>query len=307
LAIKKILSILLIYGLPASIFCQNLSGIWEGEFSTDMLPDKRRTFFMHMEIQQTGRDVRAVFFNAPSHDITQPGVMYLVSGCFGKKGKKGFPLTLTREGIIQNNIAATAEVFIGLNANHFQNDSMQVLYGTWMPTRASPRSDGAGGTFWLRRACDTISQYAVNQIQKKIKKTIRNKLLIKATAQITVSGVPVKSYSQRQDIITDTILLPSANVQLELYDNAEKDGDSVSLYMDDKPVLIQRVLSTKPLIVNQRLTKDKAHKIVLFADNVGAIPPNTALMVVAAGNVRKYIFLSADYNTNAAVVLKLMD
>jgi hypothetical protein len=277
---KRILPLLLLLFIPFSSFCQNLSGIWEGEFSTDLVPPQRRTFFMHLEIQQTGSDVRAIFFNSPQQDITQPGVMYRISGRFGKKGKNMFPITLTRDGIIKNNIAGGAEAFIGLNAWYLQNDTIQVLYGTWIPNQGSPRSDGAGGVFWVRKASDTISDYAISQLQQKIKKGIKNQLPGYALPQSITAGIIAKNYSQREDIIADTILVPSENVSIELYDNAETDGDSVSIYADDKPVLLQQLLSAKPIITNVALTKGKQHKISLFADNMGKIPPNTALMII---------------------------
>jgi hypothetical protein len=304
---KKIQPLLLLLLISYSSLCQDLSGIWEGEFSTDIKAYNRRTFFMHMEIQQTGRDVRAIFFNSLQQDIAHPGVMYRISGRFGKRGKDMFPLTLARDGIIKNNIAGVAEVFIGLNARYFQNDTMQILYGTWIPNQGSPRSDGAGGVFWVRKASDTISQYAISQLQKKIKKSIKKKLPVDTLPQIPADGAIVKNYSQRKELIADTILVPSENVRIELYDNAETDGDSVSIYVDDRPVLIQQLLSAKPIVTNVELTKGKQHKISLFADNMGTIPPNTALMVIIAGSLRKYVFLSADYNTNASVVLGLMD
>ncbi len=304
---KRIRPLLLLFFIPLSSFCQDLSGIWEGEFSTDLVPPKRRTFFMHIEIQQTGSDVRAIFFNAPQHDIVHPGVMYRISGQLGKKQAWMYPITLYRDGIIKNNIDRMAEVFIGLNAWHLQNDTVQVLYGTWIPSQRSPRSDGAGGVFWVRKASDTISQYAISQLQKKIKKSTKKKLPDYTLPQSITAGVIAKNYSQREDIIADTILVPSENVSIELYDNAETDGDSVSVYVDNRPVLLQKLLSAKPIIANLRLTKGKQYKISLFADNMGKIPPNTALMVIIAGSFRKYVFLSADYNTNAGVVLRLMD
>jgi hypothetical protein len=304
---KKIHFPVLLLFISYNSFCQNLSGIWEGEFSTDLVPYQRRTFFMHMEIQQNGNDIRAIFFNAPQHDIVHPGVMYLISGRLRKKAKNMFPVTLAREGIIKNNIGGVAEAFIGLNAWYLQNDTMQVLYGTWIPSQLSPRTDGAGGVFRVRKASDTISQYASSQLRQKIKKSTKKQHPADTLLQHIAAGVIAKNYSQRKNIVADTILLPSENVRIELYDNAETDGDSVSIYVDDKPVLLQQQLSTKPIVTNLLLTKGKQHKVSLFADNLGAIPPNTALMILSSGSLRKYIFLSADYDANAGVVLRLKE
>jgi hypothetical protein len=252
---KKIQFLLLLLFISCSSFCQDLSGIWEGEFSTDLVPPQRRTFFMHMEIQQAGRDVRAIFFNSQQHEIVHPGVMYRISGRYNKKKEWMFPITLYRDGIIRNNIDRVADVFIGLNIWHLQNDTVQVLYGTWIPNQRSPRPDGAGGVFWVRKASDTISQYAISQLKQKIKKNTKKKLPVDTAMQHITAGTIVKNYSQRKEMIADTILVPSENVRIELYDNAETDGDSVSIYADDKPVLLQQLLSAKPIITNLLITK----------------------------------------------------
>jgi hypothetical protein len=304
---KKIQFLVLLLFISHTSFSQNLSGIWEGEFSTDLVPFKRRTFFMHMEILQNGNHIGAIFFTSTQQDIEHPGVMYHISGRLRKKGKNMFPVTLAREHIIKNNIGGVADVFLGLDAWYLQNDTMQVLYGTWIPNQLSPRSDGAGGVFWLRKASDTISQYAISQLGQKVKKSTKKQQPADTLSQHTAAGDIAKNYSQRKNIVADTILVPSENVRIELYDNAETDGDSVSIYVDDKPVLLQQQLGTKPIVTNLLLTKGKQYKVSLFADNMGAIPPNTALMVIIAGSSRKYVFLSADYNSNASVVLKLMD
>jgi hypothetical protein len=87
---KKIQTLLLLLFISCSSFCQELSGIWEGEFSTDLVPPKRRTFFMHIEIQQTGSDVRAIFLIRSSMILFTPalctaflaGTAKRKSGCF---------------------------------------------------------------------------------------------------------------------------------------------------------------------------------------------------------------------------------
>jgi hypothetical protein len=42
---------------------------------------------------------------------------------------------------------------------------------------------------------------------------------------------------------------------------------------------------------------------VVVADNLGDIPPNTALMVVTAGRERYEVFLASNEKTNAKVVI----
>ena len=48
----------------------------------------------------------------------------------------------------------------------------------------------------------------------------------------------------------------------------------------------------------------KTHEIILYAENLGSIPPNTALIVVNAGNKRYELHASASLEENAVLVFE---
>jgi hypothetical protein len=50
---------------------------------------------------------------------------------------------------------------------------------------------------------------------------------------------------------------------------------------------------------------DPHHELVMVADNLGSIPPNTSLMVVTANNKRYEIFISSSEQKNAKIILDL--
>jgi hypothetical protein len=45
------------------------------------------------------------------------------------------------------------------------------------------------------------------------------------------------------------------------------------------------------------------HEFVMVANNLGSIPPNTALMVITTGGKRYELFISSDEKKNAKVVI----
>jgi len=49
------------------------------------------------------------------------------------------------------------------------------------------------------------------------------------------------------------------------------------------------------------------HELVMVADNLGSIPPNTSLMIVTAGAKRYEVFISSTKQKNAKVVLDLKE
>lgn len=98
------------------------------------------------------------------------------------------------------------------------------------------------------------------------------------------------------------------SVKIELFDNGEIDGDSVSLFLNDELILSHLELKAESKIVWLRLDKTlPANKLVLFAENLGRLPPNTAVMQVTVKGKRYTIFLSTDYKRNAMVEFILQE
>jgi len=90
-----------------------------------------------------------------------------------------------------------------------------------------------------------------------------------------------------------------------LYDNGEIDGDSISVYLDKKLVVASKGLSATPIIVKFNLEDDNAeHELVMVAENMGRIPPNTSLMVVEAGEQRFDVHITSTEQKNAVVRFK---
>jgi hypothetical protein len=106
----------------------------------------------------------------------------------------------------------------------------------------------------------------------------------------------------RENSLVQTITVHTPEVLLKIYDNGVIDGDTVSVYMDKKLVLSHGGLSDKPLIVKIRLDEDNPfHEVVMVAENLGLIPPNTSLMIVEAGDKRYDVRITSTEQKNAVV------
>lgn len=93
------------------------------------------------------------------------------------------------------------------------------------------------------------------------------------------------------------------NITLHVYDNAIIDDDTVSIFYNGKLLLSHQRLSSKVLIIPIELDENiSRHEIILFAENLGSIPPNTALIVITAGDKRYELFSSASLTENAVLV-----
>lgn len=113
---------------------------------------------------------------------------------------------------------------------------------------------------------------------------------------------PVK----RKIKIARTIVLDSPRIQIAAYDNGIVDGDMISLILDGNPILSRKTISTVPVSLDVTLSKNlPEHVLELFAENLGSIPPNTALIVIICNHKRYEMTLSSDMNVNESVKLVL--
>lgn len=110
----------------------------------------------------------------------------------------------------------------------------------------------------------------------------------------------------RENIVTDRVSLDTGEVVVEFYDNGEIDGDIITVIHNKSIELSSAGLTDKPLRFSFHIdSKNPYHEIVMYAENQGRIPPNTALMIITFGNQRKQVFLSADDKKSAVVLLEL--
>lgn len=108
---------------------------------------------------------------------------------------------------------------------------------------------------------------------------------------------------KRKNIEQSHIEVNVKTINLKVYDNAIVDGDTVSILYNGKLLLSHQLLSEKGIEINLELDeKQTRHEIILFAENLGSIPPNTALVVITAGKKRYELFASASLEENAVLV-----
>jgi len=106
------------------------------------------------------------------------------------------------------------------------------------------------------------------------------------------------------DQLVQEIRLDSGAVQLAFYDNGQIDGDTISVFINKKPVVLRQMLRTEPITLTIWIDpKEPVKEIVMVGENLGQIPPNTALMVVTTPSGRHQIYLTADEQKNALVRL----
>ncbi len=111
--------------------------------------------------------------------------------------------------------------------------------------------------------------------------------------------------TERENKFVEKVLVDNKDVTIEFYDNGEIDNDTISVYKDNKLIVNHGRLSTVPIVVKLKFDEvNTFYELITVAENLGDIPPNTALMVINYGRKRKEVFLTSDEQKNAKVIIE---
>ncbi len=105
----------------------------------------------------------------------------------------------------------------------------------------------------------------------------------------------------REATLVKTVELHSADVKIDLYDDAEIDHDTVTVLINNKLLLYRQMLTDRPLTIHFNAFPDTVYELVMYADNLGDIPPNTALLMVTSGEEKYKAFMSSSEQTSATI------
>jgi hypothetical protein len=202
-------------------------------------------------------------------------------------------------------------------------DSSMTLAGT-LATRSldmrSPNENNFKGTIKLQRKpparskliskldemglADQLS-FVKPAANKDVKPAVNKEVVL---APVKEKEVVVKSSTEtvkRETEVIRTVLFKSDSLVLSLYDNGEIDGDTVSLVLNGNIILSRQGLTDKAIRKTIATSEiGDSSKLVLYAENLGRIPPNSGLLILQDGNERYQIRFSGDLQKNAAVILR---
>lgn len=98
------------------------------------------------------------------------------------------------------------------------------------------------------------------------------------------------------------IFVDTGTIRLDFYDNGQIDGDTISVYVDNIPVVLNKMLSTKPVTVFIKIDFEvRQQEVIMVGKNLGTIPPNTALMIAHTAEKRYQLNLISDEKKNSMV------
>jgi len=178
------------------------------------------------------------------------------------------------------------------------------------------KSDDSFFPFWLNGDLDEIRIYNRALNDEEIFSLCNEKKEVK-TPLHPVGPVkepePVKEkepeLEKRNNELVKEITVDNDSLSVTLYDNGEIDGDSITLIYNDKILTTHQRLTDKPLTFYIKIAKgaNARNELIMYAENLGSIPPNTALMVIYDGKKRYELNIKSTEKTNGAVSFKLRE
>jgi hypothetical protein len=140
--------------------------------------------------------------------------------------------------------------------------------------------------------------------KKQYNDSLQKAALAKAApATDSASSAAYQELTSRNSVLLQTYHISTPDILIELFDNGEIDGDRVSVYHNNAIIVNNQMLGTKPITLNIHAdATNREHEFVLVAENLGSIPPNSALMRITAGKQSYKLPVNTDMKTNARIV-----
>lgn len=113
--------------------------------------------------------------------------------------------------------------------------------------------------------------------------------------------LPPSLVNRKAELVKE-INVDTGMIKIDFYDNGQIDGDTISVYVNNTVKVSNSMLKTQPVTLYVRVDEKRpVQEVIMVGENLGTIPPNTALMIVTAGNKRYQLYLTADEKKNAMV------
>jgi hypothetical protein len=319
--------------LTTATQAQKLTGIWRGYFSAangvfrDDVGEEMYKYEVQID-QQSDNSIKGVTYS------------YKSTVFYGKSSMQGI-YTINSKNVLLKELKLL-ELKIGGNSepclmtcylDYVKIGKLEVLQGTFISTNARNKKDCGNGKVYLERVLksdfeieeflahpkpvapitqkkpitktsNTDSDLNRNKEAEIEKPAIIVKSIIPEVKKTIVADVVPKILLQRENFLIRRILTSDPIVKVELFDNGTIDNDTVSLYHNNEQVIKKGKLNYQPLTYTFNCGSEPfLHELILVAENMGEIPPNTATMVVTIGKKRQEIFLTSDEKKNAKIII----
>lgn len=318
--------------VTTTLQAQKLTGIWRGYFSAaagifrDDIGEEMYKYEVQID-QQTDNSVKGVTYSYKSTVFYGKSTM---QGIYTASSKN---LILKELKLVELKIGGNSEpCLMTCYLDYVKIGKLEVLQGTFISTNAKSKKDCGSGKVYLERVLKSdfelepflahpkpavpvtklkpvekpthVDGDIINKDTDKVHSANPASTTDPDNKKIVTTSVTPKVLVQRDNFLIRRILTSDPIVKVELFDNGTIDNDTVSLYHNNEQVIKKGKLNYQPLTYTFSCGSDPfLHELILVAENMGEIPPNTATMVITIGKKRQEIFLTSDEKKNAKIII----
>jgi hypothetical protein len=111
-----------------------------------------------------------------------------------------------------------------------------------------------------------------------------------------------QKFATRTKQLMQEIPVSGDSIELRFYDNAEIDGDSIAIFLNNKMLYEHVRLTDRPYTIKLAVADlDASNELVMVAENLGSIPPNTSLMIALINGKRYETRLESTEQSSAVI------
>ncbi|MFM7672781.1 MAG: hypothetical protein ACKO6Q_09350 [Bacteroidota bacterium] len=294
--------------LPFASTAQSIAGYWYGSAFVTGSQASQHNYLIELILTDNGRTVKGVmnyYFRNLYRSVS-------VDGAFVRKQQQ---LTLNQVPFLYYGSLEQMEVDCQMSGafNLVISRVGSSLSGLWKPAdnykytcppiqfRLSLDREQSVNDSLIQALKIWKEQYQVWTPQKGD----NNQSPIAVTPRPVKNLVAVQQQEKREQVLAEELEVDADSVRISLYDNGEVDGDSISIFLNKKLIATHQRLTTRPIQLTLPLDSLQDYvELIMFAENLGSIPPNTALMVVEAGEKTYQLRLSSTLDKSAKVRIK---
>ena len=327
---KYVFFILVLLNLKGAA-AQNLSGSWYGQADAE-ISGVHSNYLTELIIKQKGDEVEGVF----AYYFKDVHMSYYVHGDYNAKTKeitiKNIPIIYFNSNSTINGIDCNTNfrgsLFVSrvkksINGYFFHDDKykytcpdLRVTYTLDIEDKSQDsilKNTALGKKFWTPQPDDFIVSASETRRERVAPvpvavETPHIPVIRPAEIQPRQQDDAAKitaAYGRRKSILSKELVVESDSVELSFYDNGDIDGDSISVFLNNQVILTHQGLTARAINIYVKMDSLRAYnEIGMFAENLGTIPPNTALMVVTDGVNRYEVYMSSSLTQNSAVRLR---
>jgi len=295
--------------LPIWLSAQDITGVWTGYIKT---PGSQ----LEYELAISGGDKKLSGYSLiiyPKDGIENIGIKKAKI----KQGKKEIYFE-DGELVYDNFITKPIRTKMFGNLTLIMKDTLMILQGNFSTRSIDFRDTRTySGEVYLQKTARPLSSKMlitmdeINLVHnlsfvkktKQVKQPTNNTLKNGTTGIVTKS--PLKTSERKIQKISE-IFFSSDSLQLSFFDNGTIDGDTISMVLNGRMIAEKIKLTTNAfrITIPAKIDQNDSLILVMHAESLGLIPPNTGLLIIQDGATRYEIRFEGDLQRSSAITLR---